>query len=335
MKVLVSSSKENALLESPTGSGKSLSILCSVLGWLQHQKLESERERLAVNEEKVKNDDAIPEPAMPPSSGDTDFNKISFNVTDSVKPQSCSSDIKQEKKAKLFGKIYVTSRTHKQISQLVKELQTTPYRPKMAVLGSRNHLCLQDKVINSSDPNEECRVMLDTGGCRYFARAELLAKKVQRDIWDIEDLAEAGREHRACPYYAARALSQEADLIFAPYNYVCDPGIRDAMGISLKNAIVVLDEAHNIEDTARDSGSFIIDNEKLDLVAIELEGLRALCGKSSGGSYVQQARDLLPCYEAMKSVNIYVKVVDILLTVYLVSLYYGAMDKIAAYATTN
>ena len=61
----------------------------------------------------------------------------------------------------------------------------------------------------------------------------------------------------ACPYYISRTLAKEADLIFAPYNCVLDPGIssRTAMGISVENAIVVLDEAHNVESTLRDMSS--------------------------------------------------------------------------------
>lgn len=61
--------------------------------------------------------------------------------------------------------------------------------------------------------------------------------------------------HAACPYYLSRALSTKADLVFAPYNYVLDPAIRSAMDINLQDSIVVLDEAHNVEDTLRQLGS--------------------------------------------------------------------------------
>lgn len=68
----------------------------------------------------------------------------------------------------------------------------------------------------------------------------------------------------ACPYFASRSLAQEAEVVFAPYNYICDPQIREAMGINLKDNVIVLDEAHNIEDTAREAGSFELSNDKLE-----------------------------------------------------------------------
>jgi hypothetical protein len=61
--------------------------------------------------------------------------------------------------------------------------------------------------------------------------------------------------HSPCPYYLSQALAEKAELIFAPYNYILDPGIRNAMGINLSNSVVILDEAHNIEDILRESGS--------------------------------------------------------------------------------
>ena len=36
-------------------------------------------------------------------------------------------------------------------------------------------------------------------------------------------------------------------IVFCPYNYLVEPIIRKSMEISLKNNIVILDEAHNIE----------------------------------------------------------------------------------------
>jgi hypothetical protein len=62
-------------------------------------------------------------------------------------------------------------------------------------------------------------------------------------------------DRSVCPYYVSRAIQAHAELTFAPYNYILDPGIRRVMNISLKNAVVVLDEAHNVESTLREGGS--------------------------------------------------------------------------------
>lgn len=39
-------------------------------------------------------------------------------------------------------RIYFLTRTHSQVSQAVRELGRTDYRPRMAVLGSRKHTCI-------------------------------------------------------------------------------------------------------------------------------------------------------------------------------------------------
>ncbi len=68
---------------------------------------------------------------------------------------------------------------------------------------------------------------------------------------DIEDLCKYGKRVRACPYFLSRAWVENADLVLAPYNYLLDPVIRAAMKINVKNAVMIFDEAHNIEDTCR------------------------------------------------------------------------------------
>jgi Rad3-related DNA helicase len=54
----------------------------------------------------------------------------------------------------------------------------------------------------------------------------------------------------------ASKIAETADLIFAPYIYLLDPVIRNNSAVSLINSVVILDEAHNIEDTCRSAASF-------------------------------------------------------------------------------
>jgi len=76
---------------------------------------------------------------------------------------------------------------------------------------------------------------------------------VRGDVEETDD--DDYSPHSACPYYLSQVLTKNAELVFAPYNYVLEPAIRNALGIDLEGSIVVLDEAHNVEDTLRESGS--------------------------------------------------------------------------------
>jgi Fanconi anemia group J protein len=75
-----------------------------------------------------------------------------------------------KKKAAKVSRIYIASRTHSQISQLVRELKKTAYKPRMVVLGSRDHYCVNPKVENlgSGAKNAACkRLLQETTGCRF------------------------------------------------------------------------------------------------------------------------------------------------------------------------
>jgi Fanconi anemia group J protein len=123
----------------------------------------------------------------------------------------------------------------------------------MAVIGSREYLCIHKKVSTQANKSEACADACKTGNCVYKRGVEKLVRDntVQLTVtggpvWDIEDLVEKGKEKDACPFFTARELSKNADIVFCPYNYITDPGIREAMQIDLTGAIVCFDEAHNL-----------------------------------------------------------------------------------------
>ena len=58
--------------------------------------------------------------------------------------------------------------------------------------------------------------------------------ELRRDVLDIEDLVKMGKKKVFCPYYMARELKRDADIIFMPYNYLLDPKTRKAHGVELE-----------------------------------------------------------------------------------------------------
>ena len=118
-------------------------------------------------------------------------------------------------------------------------------------------------------------------------------------LLDVSSPSSATTDSSPCPYYVSRALVASADLVFCPYNYLLDPTIRGSMNLSLKDAVVVLDEAHNVEDTLRDAGSGSFGEVELCEIVVMLQqlfttkrkrGKRDAPEKSSG---IEEAHDLL------------------------------------------
>jgi chromosome transmission fidelity protein 1 len=58
-----------------------------------------------------------------------------------------------------------------------------------------------------------------------------------------------------CPYYGARKLVADADVLVLPYSAVLSEETRDSLGISLAGNVVIFDEAHNLVDAVNSAHS--------------------------------------------------------------------------------
>ncbi|XP_024895591.1 regulator of telomere elongation helicase 1 isoform X2 [Pteropus alecto] len=230
--------KVNGVLESPTGTGKTLCLLCTTLAWREHL-----RDALSAHK--------IAERAQGELFPDRPLSSWGSAASDRDAP-ACYADI---------PKVIYASRTHSQLTQVISELRNTAYRPRVCVLGSREQLCIHPEVKKQESSHMQihlCRKKVASRSCHFYNNVEekSLEQELATPILDIEDLVKSGNKHRLCPYYLARNLKQQADIVFMPYNYLLDAKSRRAHSIDLKGTVVIFDEAHNVEKMCEESASF-------------------------------------------------------------------------------
>ena len=75
------------------------------------------------------------------------------------------------------------------------------------------------------------------------------------ELWDIEDLVYEGKKAHSCPFYATMGHAESAELVLAPYCFVLDPLVRRSspMAKILTGAVVIIDEGHNVLQTAQEA----------------------------------------------------------------------------------
>ncbi|XP_021189441.3 Fanconi anemia group J protein homolog isoform X1 [Helicoverpa armigera] len=182
--------------------------------------------------------------------------------------------------------IYYGARTHTQLKQVIKEFKRTSYcgQVKMTLLSSRDKSCIKDFDRNLwTSRNDMCRACIkplrksersenkENSNCKFYDNRVAMNHGCMPAAFDLEDLVEIGREREACPYYGARAMAKTSHIVFCPYNYLIDPSIRNSMSIELTGAVVIIDEAHNIEGICRDVASVNITRTQIQNAIKELE----------------------------------------------------------------
>lgn len=214
------------------------------------------------------------QPGQPQYSDETTKLLEKLGMILPAKDDQTSEDMEEELK------IFFCSRTHSQLSQFVGELQRVilptglpaeqqagdlddaTEAVKHITLGSRKNLCINPKVnklASQTAINERCMELQQSKTpsdkkCQFIPNKDDEGLVMDfRDhalasIRDIEDLAGVGKKLGICPYYASRPAVTPAEMVTLPYPLLLQKTAREALGISVKGHVVIIDEAHNLMD---------------------------------------------------------------------------------------
>jgi DNA excision repair protein ERCC-2 len=284
----------DALLEMPTGTGKTISVLALVTSY-QHARpetgkliyctrtvpemtktMEELKRVIAYRDEEVEKDKL--------KSATTTINTISSTSTTSILSNNSSSS--------------TTSSSSSSSSTLTSTTSTlTVSNPFLGVcLSSRRNLCILPEVMDESD-----RERVDSGckrltaswvkqrreegrsvkSCSFFDQFDAgggreESSSVMKGVFDLTDLKEIGQQRGWCPYFLARQAISYARVVVYSYQYMLDPKIASQISKELEaNSIIVFDEAHNIDNVCIESMSVSLDRPLLDAASRDLRILDA------------------------------------------------------------
>ena len=286
--------RAHALLEAPTGSGKTLALLCGALAWQGKARAEAEGrmgEGATVAPGPRPSDAAAaPKPGYEAGPLSPGAELAAADALDAAAGGRAALGASTSSSGRV-PRVFYASRTHSQLAQVVRELKRTSYTPRTAILASREHTCINAKVLaavaaGTASRDDACDRAVVAGSCAHYKGVHRLLgpTSLLPPVHDVEDLVAAGKRARACPYFATRARAVDADLVLAPYSYLLDPPVRSALDIDTTDAVIIIDEAHNVEDACREAASASVSARALVDAAAALA--RAAAASDAAGAAV-------------------------------------------------
>ena len=179
-------------------------------------------------------------------------------------------------------KVLYLTRTKTQQDRVLSEMKRFPGIPAIGIRG-RNELC---PVISSSDellsgtPEELSRLCgRMKPECAYYRKLNDINTNeflswLHTSAHTVGDLHSRLMSEGVCSYEVIKRFMSDTVLVTVPYIYFFSPHIQSHllrwMGVELEELVVVVDEAHNLPDFARELRSFDISERSLDMVAAEV-----------------------------------------------------------------
>ena len=169
-------------------------------------------------------------------------------------------------------KILYVAKTHRQHERVIEELDAIAKKQHVTGLSvrGRTEMCFHPFILrHASDATsamEICELLKARHECQYYENIESseerfsdLKEHVVSRPYKASEVQEMCKAQKFCPYELVKKALPDVDVLALSYMYVFDPSVRGVflkhLGRSLDQAILVVDEAHNLPDTAVDIAS--------------------------------------------------------------------------------
>jgi DNA excision repair protein ERCC-2 len=184
-------------------------------------------------------------------------------------------------------KILYVARTHRQHDRVIEELKAISRKQPVSGISirGRHEMCLNNFVtthaLDTKTVMEVCELLKARGRCPYFRNLEERADEYSEILQAItlrpykaSEIQKICRQKGFCPYELVKASLADVNVVALSYLYVFDPTIRSAFlknfNTPLHKIILIVDEAHNLPETAVEIAS-----SSLSLFAIKQAELEA------------------------------------------------------------
>ncbi len=169
-------------------------------------------------------------------------------------------------------KILYVARTHRQHDRVIEELRAVYNRHQISGVSirGRNEMCLNvfaaKGAFDSKSLMEVCELLKAKSRCPYYVHVDdrtydylQLQQQVAARPYTASEIQRICKKKELCPYELIKGALSDARVVALSYLYVFDPVIRTAFlknfETELGKIILVVDEAHNLPETAIDISS--------------------------------------------------------------------------------
>ncbi|MBS7633672.1 ATP-dependent DNA helicase [Candidatus Bathyarchaeota archaeon] len=172
-------------------------------------------------------------------------------------------------------KVLFVARTHRQHDRIIEELAEISKKQPVTGISVRGkrEMCLNHMAKTySSDLHtfmEICELLKARKKCPLYQNIEYksqiyfeILEQVALRPYKASEIQSICRRHGFCPYELVKAALSEVSVVALSYLYVFDPMIRNVflknLETPLDRMILIIDEAHNLPETAVDIASFTL-----------------------------------------------------------------------------